>query len=73
MSFTNLGYPTTFATEGDPIIPGSVGALDPYVHTEKDRLDVDDERGTFSFEHMARFSELAIAFAIEQAGWDHEW
>jgi leucyl aminopeptidase len=24
-------------------------------------------------QHMARFSELAIAFVIEQAGWDNKW
>jgi leucyl aminopeptidase len=24
-------------------------------------------------QHMARFTELAIAFAVEQAGWDNEW
>lgn len=23
--------------------------------------------------HMARFSELAIAFVVEQAGWNNKW
>ena len=36
-------------------------------------MDVDDEFGVFSVDHMARFSELAIAFAVEQAGWDNKW
>ncbi|KAG5921183.1 hypothetical protein E4U53_003826 [Claviceps sorghi] len=74
MSFTKLGYPATFATEGDPsAAAGSMGEFDPYVHAVNDRLDIDDETRTFSFDHMARFSELSIAFAIEQASWDNKW
>lgn len=86
MSYTQLGYPAAFASEGNP----SVGDYDPYIHTEKDTMHVDDDAGVFSLEvsapcllsrinllilsqHMARFSELAIAFVIEQAGWDNKW
>lgn len=32
----------------------------------RSRIDVSDE---FSFEHMLEFSKLAVAFAIELAGW----
>ncbi|KAF1954059.1 peptidase family M28 [Byssothecium circinans] len=69
MSYTSLGYPATFAAEGNPL----AGEFDPYVHSERDTMDVDDEFGVFSIDHMARFSELAIAFAVEQAGWDNKW
>ncbi|KAK8853035.1 hypothetical protein IAR55_003736 [Kwoniella newhampshirensis] len=69
-SFTRLGFPAAFATEGDPeAMGGFPGEYNRYYHTVDDRIDVDDETGHFSFEHMAHFSELAIAFAIEQAGW----
>ncbi|KAL1859759.1 hypothetical protein VTK73DRAFT_7455 [Phialemonium thermophilum] len=68
MSFTKLKYPSAFASEGDPY-----REFDPYVHGVGDTMDVDDETGYFSVEHMARFTELAIAFAVEQAGWDNTW
>jgi bacterial leucyl aminopeptidase len=46
-----FGYPATFATEGNPLSNGGFpGEYDPYVHTIKDTMDVDDENGTFSFE-----------------------
>ncbi|KAI0975639.1 peptidase family M28 [Xylaria arbuscula] len=74
MSFTQNGFPSAFASEGNPLSSGHFpGDYDPYVHTAKDTLDVDDERGYFSFDHMARFSELAIAFIVEQSGWDNAW
>ncbi|TWU76152.1 hypothetical protein ED733_001274 [Metarhizium rileyi] len=73
MSFTQLGYPSAFASEGNPSAGDFPGEFDPYVHTAKDTLDVDDKTGMFSFDHMARFSELAIAFVVEQAGWDNKW
>ncbi|TDZ18663.1 Leucine aminopeptidase 1 [Colletotrichum orbiculare MAFF 240422] len=73
MSYTKLGFPATFASEGNPVAGGFPGEFDPYVHTSKDTIDVDDDYGYFSFAHMARFSELAVAFAIEQAGWDNKW
>jgi leucyl aminopeptidase len=92
MSWTQFGYPATFATEGDPLHGGFPGDFDPYIHGVKDTMDIDDERGRFSLDvsllhrmpkfrhhksdtmqHMARFAELAIAFAVEQAGWDNKW
>lgn len=73
MSYTKLGFPATFASEGNPVAGGFPGEFDPYVHTVNDTMDVDDETGYFSFDHMARFTELAIAFAVEQAGWDNGW
>ncbi|EGX88962.1 peptidase [Cordyceps militaris CM01] len=69
MSFTNAGFPAAFASEGDPIS----GEFDPYVHGVRDTMDVDDETGKFSLDHMARFSELALAFVVEQAGWNNDW
>ncbi|PSR81001.1 peptidase family M28 [Coniella lustricola] len=73
MAFTRLGYPSAFAAEGNPVAGGFPGEFDPYVHTDKDTMDVHDETGYFSIDHMARFSELAIAFAVEQGGWDNTW
>ncbi|OAQ95832.1 hypothetical protein LLEC1_01370 [Akanthomyces lecanii] len=69
MSFTNAGFPAAFASEGDPIS----GEFDPYIHGIYDTMDVNDETGTFSLDHMARFSELALAFVVEQAGWNNDW
>ncbi|KAI3318806.1 peptidase family M28 [Xylariaceae sp. AK1471] len=74
MSFTQNGFPSAFASEGNPLADGRFpGDYDPYVHSAKDTMDVDDDLGYFSFDHMARFSELAIAFIVEQAGWDNTW
>lgn len=95
MSFTKMGFPSAFASEGNPVAGGFPGEFDPYVHGVNDKMDIDDETGFFSFEvrgsrprglivaqslifhpdlqHMARFAELAIAFAVEQAGWDNAW
>lgn len=50
MSYTQLGYPAAFASEGDPSAGKFPGDYDPYVHTEKDTMHVDDEAGTFSLE-----------------------
>ncbi|WVQ98385.1 hypothetical protein IAU59_005508 [Kwoniella sp. CBS 9459] len=69
MSWTRGGYPAAFAAEGDPTAGGFPGEFDGYIHTSKDRMDIDDETGVFSLEHMLEFSKLAIAFAVEQAGW----
>jgi leucyl aminopeptidase len=85
MSFTQLGYPSAFASEGNPL----AGGFDPWIHGVHDTMNVDTEHGYFSLDvspvlilsenfvdsrqHMARFSELAIAFAIEQGGWDNTW
>lgn len=46
MSFTQNGFPSAFASEGDPLNRG----FDPYVHSMKDTMDVDDEYGYFSFD-----------------------
>ncbi|KAI8631588.1 peptidase family M28 [Xylariaceae sp. FL1651] len=74
MSFTQNGFPSAFASEGNPLARGRFpGDYDPYVHTAKDTMDVDDDLGYFSVDHMARFSEFAIAFIVEQASWDNTW
>ncbi|KAK7739780.1 hypothetical protein SLS53_005750 [Cytospora paraplurivora] len=73
MSYTKLGFPASFASEGNPVAGGFPGEFDPYVHTINDTMDVDDETGFFSIDHAARFAELAIAFAVEQGGWDNAW
>ncbi|KAH8645776.1 peptidase [Xylariales sp. PMI_506] len=73
MSFTKLNYPAAFASEGDPMRGGFPGEMDPYVHGVNDTMNIDDDLGYFSIDHMARFSELAIAFVVEQAGWDNAW
>ncbi|WVW78073.1 hypothetical protein I302_100024 [Kwoniella bestiolae CBS 10118] len=69
MSWTQGGYPAAFAAEGDPLSGGFPGDFDGYIHTDMDKMDIDDETGYFSLEHMLEFSKLAIAFAVEQAGW----
>jgi len=70
MSFTMYNYPAAFASEGNPNANGRFpGDYNPYVHTTADTMDIDDDAGTFSLDHMARFSELAVAFCIEQGGW----
>ncbi len=48
MSYTKLGYPAAFASEGDPLAGGFPGEFDPYVHGINDTMDVDDETGFFS-------------------------
>ncbi|CZT42624.1 uncharacterized protein RSE6_02555 [Rhynchosporium secalis] len=74
MSYTQLKYPAGFASEGNPLAGGGFpGDYDPYVHGTHDTMDIDDATGYFSLDHMARFTELALAFAIEQSGWDNSW
>ncbi|KAJ5220240.1 peptidase family M28 [Penicillium chermesinum] len=74
MSYTLLNYPAAFASEGNPLAnKGFPGKYDPYIHGSHDIIDIDDEKGYFSFDHMARFTELALAFVVEQAGWDNKW
>lgn len=46
MSFTKLGYPAAFASEGNPI----AGEFDPYVHGINDTMDINDEAGVFSLD-----------------------
>jgi leucyl aminopeptidase len=49
MSYTQLGYPAAFASEGNPKAGGSFpGEFDPYVHGVCDTMWVDDETGYFS-------------------------
>lgn len=51
MSFTQNGFPSAFASEGNPLAEGRrLGDYDPYVHSSKDTMDVDDELGYFSFD-----------------------
>jgi hypothetical protein len=50
MSYTQLGYPAAFASEGDPLHGGFPGDFDPYVHGVNDTMDVDDEHGYFSLD-----------------------
>ncbi|KAJ5115790.1 peptidase family M28 [Penicillium angulare] len=74
MSYTQLNYPAAFASEGNPLAGGNFpGEYDPYVHGTHDTMWIDDETGYFSVDHMARFTELALAFVVEQAGWNNAW
>lgn len=51
MSYTKLNYPAAFASEGNPLAGGGFpGDFDPYVHTAKDTMDVDDKAGYFSLD-----------------------
>lgn len=58
-SYTKLGYPAAFATEGDPVAGGFPGEYDPYIHGEGDTMDVNDETGTFSLD-----VRLSIVFVL---------
>jgi hypothetical protein len=54
MSYTQLGYPAGFASEGNPSAGGGrIGEYDPYVHGVGDVIDIDDETGVFSFDVRA--------------------
>ena len=51
MSYTLLNYPAAFASEGNPLANnGFPGEYDPYVHGSHDIIDIDDEKGYFSFD-----------------------
>lgn len=51
MAWTRLGFPAAFASEGDPLAGGKFpGDYNPWMHTVKDRMDVDDEYGVFSID-----------------------
>lgn len=51
MSYTKLGYPAAFASEGNPLAGGRFpGDFDPYVHSVRDTMDVNDETGYFSLD-----------------------
>lgn len=59
MSYTQLGYPAGFASEGNPSAGGGrIGEYDPYVHGVGDVIDIDDETGVFSFDVRASPSRL---------------
>ncbi|KAI0066049.1 peptidase [Artomyces pyxidatus] len=59
-SWTKAGYPSSFTIES------SFENSNKNIHSTNDRIDISPE---FSFEHMLEFSKLAVAFAIELAGW----
>lgn len=61
-SWAKVGYPSIFTIESS-----FEHANLANIHTSKDRIDISEE---FSFDHMLEFSKLAVAFAIELAGWD---
>lgn len=49
MSYTQLNYPAAFASEGNPLAGGRFpGEYDPYVHSSRDTMWVNDEAGYFS-------------------------
>lgn len=51
MSYTKAGFPATFAAEGNPVAGGFPGEFDPYVHTVKDTMEIEDENiGVFSID-----------------------
>jgi hypothetical protein len=51
MSYTRLGYPAAFASEGNPLAGGKFpGDYNPYVHGVNDTMDVDDDTGFFSLD-----------------------
>ena len=84
MSWTNMGYPASFAHEGSlPIIRSEKRERERnlYVHTAEDKMDVDVELGYFSLEVSCfipiepyvvianeNFRKARTAFAVEQGG-----
>lgn len=61
-SWRKAGYPAIFTIESS-----FAHANHANIHTSHDRIDISPE---FSFDHMLEFSKLAVAFAIELAGWE---
>ncbi|KAL4065989.1 hypothetical protein V8B97DRAFT_1933155 [Scleroderma yunnanense] len=61
-SWAKAGYPSIFTIES-----AFKHANLANIHSARDRIDISEE---FSFDHMLEFSKLAVAFAIELAGWD---
>jgi len=59
-SWKKAGYPSIFTIES------AFENSNKNIHSANDRIDISDE---FSFTHMLEFSKLAVAFAIELAGW----
>ncbi|THH33775.1 hypothetical protein EUX98_g418 [Antrodiella citrinella] len=62
-SWAKGGYPSIFTIES------SFSNSNKNIHSAKDRYDVSPE---FSFSHMLEFSKLAVAFAVELAGWTRD-
>ncbi|KAL4241566.1 Peptide hydrolase [Abortiporus biennis] len=60
-SWGKAGYPSTFTIES------TFENSNKFIHSTNDKLDISPE---FSFTHMLEFSKLAVAFAIELAGWE---
>lgn len=55
MSYTQLGYPAAFASEGNPLAQGGFpGDMDPYVHGVNDTMNIDDDSGFFSLDVSLR-------------------
>lgn len=61
MSWTKVGFPSSFAAEGNPVAGGFPGEFDPFVHTTNDKIDVDPSTGVFSFEVSPLQSQSTIA------------
>ncbi|KAH8106205.1 hypothetical protein BXZ70DRAFT_918624 [Cristinia sonorae] len=59
-SWAKAGYPSIFTIES------TFGNSNKNIHSANDRYDISPE---FSFSHMLEFSKLAVAFAVELAGW----
>jgi leucyl aminopeptidase len=55
-SWTQAGYQSSSSIES------SFEDSNKNIHSTNDRMDISDE---FSIKHMAQFSKLAIAFAVE--------
>lgn len=68
MSYTQLNYPATFASEGNPNAgDGFPGEYDPYVHGINDTMWVNDETGYFSVDVSSLPSPLASsAFCLSR-------
>lgn len=61
MSWTKVGFPSSFAAEGNPVAGGFPGEFDPFVHTTNDKIDVDPSTGVFSFEVSLLHSQSTVA------------
>lgn len=64
VSFADAGFPTTTLVDGPPRNHG----IAPPVTTMHKVTDTLDQEG-FSYEHIKRFSKLAIAFAVEMTSY----
>lgn len=64
LSFAHAGYAVTTLVDGPPRNHG----LSPPVGTMHKVTDTLDQEG-FSYEHIRRFSRLAVAFAVEMTSY----